>query len=155
MERFPTVLVIAAILLFSYVYGIGATSSILASEHIAALQISYYNGTSKTVNAYLALTPSQQTTGLMGRRSMGNCNGLGNCYGMLFIFANRSNACFWMKNTIMPLKQFWITNNAITAAYNATPYSTQVICHTGNEVLETNASSTLQVGDKVRLGRSA
>lgn len=122
----------------------------LGSENVSKVTLGYQNGTVQSVNVYLAVTSIQQTTGLMNQTSMGTCNGKGNCYGMLFVFPNLSNQCFWMENTIMPLKQFWITNNVITYEYNAIPYSTQVICHIGNEVLETNVNSTLTSGDYLR-----
>jgi uncharacterized membrane protein (UPF0127 family) len=112
------------------------------------------NELNRTVNVYLAISYQQQENGLMNQSTMGNCNGRGNCYGMLFLFPSNSNLCFWMKNTIMPLKQIWITNNTITAIENATPYSTVSYCHNGDEVLETQLNSTLSVGDNVYLKSS-
>lgn len=113
--------------------------------------LNYENKSTAVVNGYLALTPEDQELGLMYQKSMGNCEGLGNCYGMLFVFPNYSDRCFWMKNTVMPLKQFWITGNSITFEVNGTPYSTSVYCHYGNSVLEAYSNSSLRVGDMVTL----
>ncbi|HUB92610.1 MAG TPA: DUF192 domain-containing protein [Candidatus Saccharimonadales bacterium] len=118
------------------------------------LLLSYKNGSTGTVNAYLAVNSEEAEEGLMYVPSMGSCNGAGSCYGMLFIFQNYSNRCFWMKNTAMPLRQFWITNGTISAEYNATPYSTNVICHYGDEVLETYTNSILTTGNQVYLQNS-
>lgn len=121
------------------------------TEHVVQLLLGYENGSTASVNAYLALTPKEQQIGLMYQTSFGNCNGQGNCYGMLFAFQNYSELCFWMKNTVLPLKQFWIYNNTITAEENGSPYSTQTYCHAGDAVLETHANSSLAVGDSIYL----
>lgn len=142
---------IVSVLVFLIAVYLLSHTSILSQEKIGSLQLGYSNGTSTTVNVYLAQTPIQWTTGMMNQSSLGNCNGLGNCYGMLFVFPNTSIQCFWMENTIMPLKQFWITNNTITAEWNGTPYSKATYCYQGNEVLETPSNSTLKSGDSVSL----
>ena len=49
------------------------------------------------IRAALAQTPDQRQTGLMFRRSMAQHE------GMLFVFDEPSQQCFWMKNTLMPL----------------------------------------------------
>jgi hypothetical protein len=99
--------------------------------------------------AYLALTPEQQMKGLMNVTSIGDCYGHGNCIGMLFVFQNDSYLCFWMKNTIMPLKQYWVSNGTITQAAVGVPYSTNQICNYGDMVLETNMSSNFSIGEKL------
>ena len=121
----------------------------LPKERVAAVSLEYANGTVSEANVYLAENLTQQETGLMYVKSMGNCNGVNDCYGMLFLFSNYSERCFWMDNTPMPLKQFWMTGNVITFVYAATPYSTNTICHPGNRVLEADINSSLSVGDKV------
>ena len=45
----------------------------------------------------VAQTPEQQATGLMFRKTMGTNE------GMLFIFDEPRQQCFWMKNTLLPL----------------------------------------------------
>ncbi len=68
--------------------------------------------------------------------------------GMLFVFPNDTQQCFWMANTEIPLQQLWINNGTVNYAYNATPYSTLSICYTGKEVLEiaTQLPNPPQVG---------
>jgi uncharacterized membrane protein (UPF0127 family) len=49
------------------------------------------------IKAELAVTPTQQATGMMWRTEMrGN-------EGMLFVNADDQVRCFWMKNTLIPL----------------------------------------------------
>jgi uncharacterized membrane protein (UPF0127 family) len=50
-----------------------------------------------SIRAQLALTPLQRQTGLMFRREMPGHE------GMLFVFDDRSQQCFWMRNTLIPL----------------------------------------------------
>lgn len=49
-----------------------------------------------------AVTPQQQSRGLMFRESL--CN---EC-GMLFVFGGETMQGFWMKNTLIPLDMIWI-----------------------------------------------
>lgn len=69
--------------------------------------------------------------------------------GMLFVFQNQSNECFWMDNTQIPLEQIWIdSNGSVTEVYNATPFSRANICYIGRYVLETNATyMPIKIGD--------
>ena len=49
------------------------------------------------IKAELAVSPSQQATGMMFRREMpGN-------EGMLFVNDDTATRCFWMRNTLVPL----------------------------------------------------
>jgi uncharacterized protein len=50
----------------------------------------------------VAQTPEQQTVGLMFRKTMGTND------GMLFIFDEPRQQCFWMKNTLLPLSVAFI-----------------------------------------------
>ena len=96
------------------------------------------NGTARNYSAYAAITDAQQQQGYMNVTSLGNCDGKSNCIGMLFEFANQSNECFWMKNTAMPLRQTWLNSSGYAVyTYEATPYSTNAICHEGMYVIET------------------
>lgn len=92
---------------------------------------------------YFAITPKQQTQGLM------NISNLSNGFiGMLFIFNTTKKQCFWMKNTILPLHQYWLVNGTIIYTWNGIPYSTNVICNNGDAVLET-PNLILRDGQKI------
>jgi uncharacterized membrane protein (UPF0127 family) len=54
------------------------------------------------IQAEVARTPQQHTIGLMFRTSMGTND------GMLFIFDEAAQQCFWMKNTLLPLSAAFI-----------------------------------------------
>jgi uncharacterized membrane protein (UPF0127 family) len=106
-------------------------------------------------SAYTATTLQQQEQGYMNQTSIGDCNGLPSCLGMLFIFKNQSEQCFWMANTQIPLEQSWISNQGIvTYVYNASPYSTKSICADGTMVLET-APGKIRTGEFVELGNQS
>jgi uncharacterized membrane protein (UPF0127 family) len=49
------------------------------------------------IDAQVARTHEQRMTGLMHRKEMPQHE------GMLFIFEQRTQQCFWMKNTLLPL----------------------------------------------------
>ena len=49
------------------------------------------------IRAQLAITPMQRQIGLMHRREMPTHE------GMLFVFDEASQQCFWMRNTLIPL----------------------------------------------------
>jgi uncharacterized membrane protein (UPF0127 family) len=49
------------------------------------------------IDAEVARTAEQRTTGLMFRRELGAND------GMLFIFERPQTQCFWMRNTLIPL----------------------------------------------------
>ena len=57
------------------------------------------------ITAELANTPNQRTIGLMFRKSMGPNE------GMLFVFEEASEQCFWMKNTLIPLSIAFIADD--------------------------------------------
>ena len=50
-----------------------------------------------SIRAQLAITPMQRQIGLMHRREMPSHE------GMLFVFDEPSQQCFWMRNTLIPL----------------------------------------------------
>lgn len=54
------------------------------------------------IQVMVAQTPQQQATGLMFRKAMGTNE------GMLFIFDEPRQQCFWMKNTLLPLSVAFI-----------------------------------------------
>lgn len=57
------------------------------------------------IDAQVASTPEQQSTGLMFRQEMPQHE------GMLFVFPNPSRLCFWMKNTLIPLTAAFIADD--------------------------------------------
>ena len=110
-----------------------------------------HNGVSNSYLVYLAETPSLQEQGYMNSTTLGNCNSSpSRCLGMVFPFNNYGQLCFWMENTRIPLKQVWFNlSDQATYIYNATPYSTQAICHDGLFVLETSTNQSISIGDKL------
>jgi len=57
----------------------------------------------------VAQTPEQQQIGLMFRKTMGTNE------GMLFIFDEARQQCFWMKNTLLPLSVAFIDDSGTVA----------------------------------------
>lgn len=57
------------------------------------------------IDTELALTSQQHEIGLMFRKEMPQQD------GMLFVFSNPSQQCFWMKNTILPLTAAFIADD--------------------------------------------
>ena len=53
----------------------------------------------------LAVTPEEQSRGLMFRESLDHNK------GMLFVFDKEGEHPFWMKNTLIPLDIIWINEN--------------------------------------------
>ncbi|MEQ1800804.1 MAG: DUF192 domain-containing protein [Gammaproteobacteria bacterium] len=57
------------------------------------------------IQAQVALTPAQRTVGLMFRKSMPAND------GMLFVFEQAREHCFWMKDTLLPLSAAFIADD--------------------------------------------
>jgi uncharacterized membrane protein (UPF0127 family) len=57
------------------------------------------------INAELATTPQQREIGLMMRPSMAAND------GMLFVFEQPGQQCFWMKNTLIPLSVAFVADD--------------------------------------------
>ena len=57
------------------------------------------------IHAEVAQSPEQRATGLMNRPTMGISD------GMLFVFEQASEQCFWMKNTLLPLSIAFIADD--------------------------------------------
>lgn len=57
------------------------------------------------IDAQVAQAPDQRSTGLMWRREMPTHE------GMLFIFDQPSQQCFWMMNTLIPLTAAFIADD--------------------------------------------
>jgi len=57
------------------------------------------------IQAEVAQTPDQRSTGLMFRSAMGTNE------GMLFAFEAPGQQCFWMKNTLLPLSVAFVDDD--------------------------------------------
>lgn len=109
------------------------------------------DGTHHEFNVEMALTPEQQTVGLMFRPSVPP-NG-----GMLFDWGAPRDSQMWMRNTIVPLDMVFINANGTirSIAENTVPQSLAVIDSRGpvRATLELAAGTTarlnIRVGDKV------
>jgi uncharacterized membrane protein (UPF0127 family) len=78
--------------------------------------------TTVTVEAELARTESQRTTGLMYRTKLEDGK------GMLFIFDTDQVLSFWMKNTLIPLSIAFITyDGTITDIIDMYPHNTNSV----------------------------
>jgi len=53
----------------------------------------------------VAVTPAERTTGLSGRRSVADNQ------GMLFVFARPAAQCMWMKDMFVPLDMLWLDHD--------------------------------------------
>jgi uncharacterized protein len=75
------------------------------------------------IQAELAVTPAQQATGMMFRRSMGANE------GMLFVNEDSGMRCFWMRNTLVPLTIAFIAEDGtIVNLADMTPKSEESHC---------------------------
>ncbi|MGE0350210.1 DUF192 domain-containing protein [Hydrogenophaga sp.] len=59
----------------------------------------------RLIDAQVATTPQQRAIGLMFRREMGTNE------GMLFVFEQSADQCFWMKNTLLPLTAAFVADD--------------------------------------------
>ena len=57
------------------------------------------------IDTQIAATPDQRSTGLMWRKDMPQSE------GMLFVFEQASQQCFWMKNTLLPLTAAFVADD--------------------------------------------
>jgi len=103
------------------------------------------------IDAQLALTPDQRSTGLMYRQEMPQNE------GMLFVFEQASNQCFWMKNTLLPLTAAFVSNDGtIINLADMKPQTTETHCSSKpvRFVLEMNqgwfAKRGIKAGFKLR-----
>lgn len=75
------------------------------------------------IRAEVARTPLQQQTGLMFRREMAANE------GMLFVFDQPAQRCFWMRNTPLPLTIAYIADDGgIVDLIDMQPLSEQTHC---------------------------
>jgi uncharacterized protein len=77
------------------------------------------------IKTELAITPEQQQVGMMFRKEMGNNE------GMLFVSEERSQRCFWMRNTLLPLTIAFIADDGtIVNLADMEPLSERSHCST-------------------------
>jgi uncharacterized membrane protein (UPF0127 family) len=75
------------------------------------------------IDAQLAVTQEQRMVGLMYRKEMPAQE------GMMFVFDQPSQQCFWMKNTLLPLSAAFIAEDGtIVNIADMKPQSTQSHC---------------------------
>jgi uncharacterized membrane protein (UPF0127 family) len=87
------------------------------------------------IQAQLAATPEQRSTGLMFRTEMPANE------GMLFVFEQASQQCFWMKNTLIPLTAAFLADDGtLVNLVDMKPQSLDSHCSTApvRYVLEMN-----------------
>ena len=77
------------------------------------------------IDAQVALTPDQRQIGLMYRSEMPQHE------GMLFVFEEPAQQCFWMKNTLLPLTAAFVADDgSIVNLVNMKPQTTDSHCST-------------------------
>jgi uncharacterized membrane protein (UPF0127 family) len=109
-----------------------------------------------TIDIEIADTPQKRETGLMGRPTLGERQ------GMLFIFEEEQDLAFWMMNTMISLDMLFVDgrNEIVTIHSHTKPFSTDSYPATkpGRYVVEVNAgyceAHGIQVGDRIRFERS-
>jgi uncharacterized protein len=75
------------------------------------------------ITAQVAQTPDQRQTGLMFRKEMPQPE------GMLFVFEQANQQCFWMKNTLLPLTAAFVADDgAIVNLADMQPQTTDPHC---------------------------
>ncbi len=77
------------------------------------------------IDAQIAATAQQRATGLMFRKDMPPSE------GMLFVFEQASEQCFWMKNTLLPLTAAFVGDDGtIVNLVDMKPQTTVSHCST-------------------------
>lgn len=75
------------------------------------------------IDAQVALTPEQRQIGLMFRKEMPLHE------GMIFVFEQASEQCFWMKNTFLPLTAAFVADDGtIVNLADMKPQTTEPHC---------------------------
>ena len=75
------------------------------------------------IDAQVALTPEQRQVGLMFRKDMPQHE------GMIFVFEQPTQQCFWMKNTLLPLTAAFVADDGtIVNLADMKPQTTNAHC---------------------------
>ena len=73
-----------------------------AAQHLGAIKL---NAGMHVLQIEVARSPEERSIGLMFRKSMGTNE------GMLFVFEQPGQQCFWMKNTLLPLSVAFLADD--------------------------------------------
>ena len=103
------------------------------------------------ISAQVAQSPQERSVGLMFRKEMPQAE------GMLFVFGQPAQQCFWMKNTLLPLTAAFVADDGVIVNLaDMKPQSTDSHCSTMpvRYVLEMNQGWFAKKGIKAgaRLG---
>ena len=114
------------------------------------LQRAKLNAGMHVIEVQVALTPQEREIGLMLRKEMAQHE------GMLFVFEQAAEQCFWMKNTLLPLTAAFVANDGtIVNTEDMKPQTTDSHCSAKpvRFVLEMNkgwfAKKGIQPGSKL------
>jgi uncharacterized membrane protein (UPF0127 family) len=134
------VLLLAALCLLAL---LPAATGRLGAADLQTLEIASKGGV-HTFAVELALTPGEQSRGLMYRRALPEGQ------GMLFDFKRDQELSFWMKNTYVPLDMIFIRGDGRIhrIAENTEPLSERMVPSNGSvrAVLEVVAGTTRKLG---------
>lgn len=134
-----------------------AVAALLACSQVSAQEVPQMNlqrtrlsAGMYVIDAQLALTPEQREIGLMMRKEMPPHE------GMIFVFEQASQQCFWMKNTLLPLTAAFVADDGtIVNMADMKPQTTDSHCSTQpvRYVLEMNkgwfAKKGIKAGSKI------
>ncbi|MEO7400774.1 MAG: DUF192 domain-containing protein [Polaromonas sp.] len=134
-----------------------AVAVLLASSQVSAQEVPQMNlqrtrlsAGMYVIDAQVALTPEQREIGLMMRKEMPQHE------GMIFVFEQASQQCFWMKNTLLPLTAAFVSDDGtIVNMADMKPQTTDSNCSTQpvRYVLEMNqgwfAKKGIKAGSKL------
>jgi uncharacterized protein len=102
---------------------LSATSATAQDEPQLRLQRIKLSAGMHQIDTQLAQTSEQRQTGLMWRKEMPQHE------GMLFIFEQPSQQCFWMKNTLLPLTAAFVADDGtIVNLEDMKPQTTEPHC---------------------------
>jgi uncharacterized protein len=109
-----------ALLGYTALYATSATAQDEPQLKLARIKLS---AGMHQIDTQLAQTPEQRQIGLMWRKEMPQHE------GMLFIFEQPSQQCFWMKNTLLPLTAAFVADDGtIVNLEDMKPQTTEPHC---------------------------
>ncbi len=124
----------------------------VGAQQLQQLEIVSKNGT-HVFGVEMALTPEEQSRGLMFRRELPEKQ------GMLFDFKREQPTSFWMKNTYVPLDMIFIRADGriLNIAENTVPLSEALVSSSGpvRAVLEVIAGTSQEARHRARRPRGA